>query len=153
MFDVTGKKGADAGWAGIMAGKWYGIWMNLGTKFRWKKIYRHICTEMGQSQWDSEAGNECRDPRESESTPVNGRGQEGKMRGEEEVMDNSQVPLTKVEHERGIGWGWVGVRKIVYLLVEVLNVKSLWSELSYIFGRIYVGRKDEVNGCGCNCSK
>lgn len=60
---------------------------------------------MGQRHWDSEAGTECRDPRESESTSVNDRGQEGKMREEGEVMDNSQVPLTKVEHERGIGWG------------------------------------------------
>lgn len=39
------------------------------------------------------------------STSVSDREQEGKMREEGEVMDNSQVPLIKVEKERGIGWG------------------------------------------------
>lgn len=32
------------------------------------------------------------------------RVQEGKMREEGEVLDNPQVPSTKVENERDIGW-------------------------------------------------
>lgn len=139
-------------WLG-RCGAWEAAWKMNELRYRVQvKVYRHIRNEVGQTPRDSEAGTECRDSWMSESTTVSDRGQEGKMREEGEVIDNSQVPLTKAEKERGIGWGWLGEGKIIYLLVEVLSVKAC--DLSWV---IYLGELRRQEGwshqCRCNCSK
>lgn len=47
----------------------------------------------------------------------------------EEVKDDIQMSLTKIENERVIDWVWIGVERMTYLILEVLKDPGIWVEL------------------------